>query len=353
VLKQYILVSNSVKEKEAKLNTLDLDTFLVALYTIADDLYKTHFPNKQIQVGPKLIMNDSEIMTLGLCAQWLKWPERKLLMYVEKHWGAYFPHLLSQSEYNRRFNALAERLSYLVPLIRSQITGYCPSYEIMDCVPVPLMKRCRGEKAKLFKREIANIGKGGSDREWYYGVKLALAVQPKGTISGFILSPAKTAERWSAEYMLCHRNNPLRIPTRVDDLPPSHGKKRVGPDGLLWPKEGIGHSNPGLYLTDRGYTGQWWDAHWDTEYKTRVLTPESYSGMEAEKLRPLHSSSRQVIEDVNEHLSDDLGLNRIGARTDKGLLARIAAKLVAFNIGIWLNQIFDRPTFALTTLFNL
>jgi hypothetical protein len=335
------------------MNTPELDTFLVALYTISDDLYKTHFPNKTSKVGPKLIMNDSEIITLGLCAQWLKWSERKLLSYVKKHWGTYFPNLLSQSEYNRRFNTLAERLSYLVPLIRSQITGYYPSYEIMDCVPVPIMKRCRGEKAKLFSRDIANIGKGGSDREWYYGVKLALTVQPNGVISGFILSPAKTAERWSAEYMLCHRNDTLKTPIGVESLPPSHGKKRVGPDGLIWPKVGIGNNNPGLYLTDRGYTGKWWDEHWDIDYKTKVLTPESYTGVEVEKLRPLHSSSRQVIEDVNEHLSDDLGLNRIGARTPKGLLARIAAKLVAFNIGIWLNQMFERPTFALSTLFNL
>jgi hypothetical protein len=341
------------QEKEAKLDTPDLDTFLVALYTISDDLLKAHFPNKISKVGPKVIMSDSEIITLGLCSQWLKWPERKLLSYVKKHWGTYFPNLLSQSEYNRRFNALAERLSFLVPLIRNQMTGYYPSYEIMDCVPVPLMKRCRGEKAKLFSRKIANIGKGGSDKEWYYGVKLALAVQPQAMISGFIISPAKTSERWLAEYILCHRNNPLAKPVGLEDLPRSHGKKRVGPDGEIWPKEGIGNNHPGLYLTDRGYTGKWWDEHWDNDYKTRVLTPESYSGFEVEILRPLHSSSRQVIEDVNEHLSDDLGLNRIGARTPKGLLARVAAKLVAFNIGVWLNQFFNRSTFAISTLFNL
>jgi len=83
-----------------------------------------------------------------------------------------------------------------------------------------------------------------------------------------------------------------------------------------------------------------------------VVTPDSYIGENDLKLRHMHSSSRQVIEDVNEHLSDDLGLNRLGARSVKGLLARIAAKLVAFNSGIWLNHYLGRPTFALTTLFN-
>ncbi len=247
-------------------------------------------------------------------------------------------------------------MAHLVPLIKCQVTGYCPTYEVMDCVPVPLMKRCRGERGKLFSPEIANIGKGGSDQDWYYGVKLALSVDSQGHISGFILAPAKTSERWPAEYLLCYRNNPSGEPAHVEDLPPSHGKKRVGPDGAIWPKEAIGTSNPWIYLTDRGFKGQWWEEHWQSEYKTLVLTPDSYRGYredEAGKLRHLHSSSRQVIEEVNEHLSDDLGLNRIGARSGKGLLARIAAKLAAFNSGVWLNDLFGRPTFAIATLFSL
>lgn len=337
--------------------TTDLDTFLTALYTITDDLYREHYHAAAIcrGVGPKPMMSDSEVMTIGLCIQWLKWPERKSLKYVKDHWGHYFPRLLSQSEYNRRFNALAECMASLVPLIRRRVTGYCPSYQVLDGVPVPLMKRCRGRRSKLFSPQIANIGRGGSDREWYYGVRLALSVEPAGRITGFILAPAKTSERWPAEYLLCHRHNPLGQPAQVADLPPSHGKKRVGPDGMIWPQEGIGRSNPWIYLTDRGFKGRWWEEHWQSAYKTLVLTPESYRGYredETAKLRHLHSSSRQVIENVNEHLCDDLGLSRVGARTQKGLLARIAAKLVAFNISVGLNALFGRPTFAIASLFS-
>lgn len=333
--------------------TPDSDTFLVALYTITDDLYKTYFPETKSKVGPKRVMTDSEIMTIGLCCQWLKWSERKLLKYVRDHWSGYFPHLLSQPEYNRRFNALAERMAYLVPLIKCQVKAYCSSYEILDCVPVPLMKRCRGQRHKLFSPEIANIGKGGSDQDWYYGIKLALTANPQGIITGFIMAPAKTSERWSAEYLFCYRHNPAGKPAAVEDLPPSHGKKRIGPGGNIWPNIGIGIGNPWMYLTDDGFTGRWWKQHWEMDYSTLVITPSSYVGDKARKLRRMHSASRQVIEDVNEHLSDDLGLNRIGARTPKGLLARVVYKLVAFNIGVWLNRLFGRPTFALTTLFSL
>lgn len=333
--------------------TLDLDTFLVALYTIVDDLYQAHFPAPSVcRCGAKPTMTDSEILTLALCLQWLKLPERKLIRYVKAHWQAYFTRLVSQSQFNRRFHALADQLVQLVTLIREQIEAEPTDYEVFDCVPVPLMKRCRGEKAKLFKPEIANIGKGGSDQDWYYGLKLGLSVSPLGPVTGFILAPARTSDRWSAEYLFCHRHDPMGQPVKVEDLPPSHGKPRTGPAGLIWPEEGSGSRNPQLYLTDRGFNGVWWMEHWEIDYQTLVLNPDSYGGEEAAELRHLHSSYRQTVENVNEHLSDDLGLNRVGARGVQGLLARIAAKLLAFNIGVWLNKLFDRPTYAIATLFS-
>lgn len=331
---------------------LDRDTFLVGLYTITDDLYQSTYQRRVLKPGTKPIMGDSEIITLALCAQWLKWPERKFISYVKAHWQSYFPHLLSQSAYHKRFTALTNRLVTLVPRVAAAIGALISDYEVFDCVPVPLMKRCRGERTKLFKPQVANIGKGGSDMEWYYGVKLGLAANPQGLVTGFIMAPARTSDRWPAEYLFYYRNHSLGRLARAEDLR-YQGKKRLGPGGAIWSKKGIGPGNPALYLTDRGFNGNWWMEHWKSEYQTLVLNPDSYRGAEASELRRLHSSHRQVIENVNEHLSDDLGLNRIGARSPRGLLARVAAKLLAFNIGIWLNQLFDRPTFALSTLFSL
>ena len=335
--------------------TPDLDTFLVALYTIIDDLYQAHYTSTAAsRCGAKPTMSDSEILTLALCAQWLKLPERQLIRYVKTHWQSYFTHLVSQSQFNRRFRALADQLVYLVTLIHKHMEAVPTDYEVFDCMPVPLMKRCRGDKAKLFQPEIANIGKGGSDRDWYYGLKLGLAVSPLGPITGFVLAPARTSDRWHAEYLFCHRHNPESKPVTVQDLPPDHGKARTGPNGLIWPQAGSGQGNPQLYLTDRGFSGLWWSQHWESDYQTLVLNPDSYGyeKEEAAELRHVHACYRQVIENVNEHLSDDLGLNRVVARGKGGLLARIAAKLLAFNLGVWLNKLFDRPTFAIATLFS-
>ena len=50
---------------------MDLDTFLVALYTIVDDLYQQHVAGaKPGRPGARPTVSDSEILTLALCGQW-------------------------------------------------------------------------------------------------------------------------------------------------------------------------------------------------------------------------------------------------------------------------------------------
>lgn len=334
---------------------LDLDTFLVALYTIIDDLYKAVYPYVILRSGPKEIMADSEILFLAVCAQWLNIPERKLIRFTKTYWQPYLPNLLSQSQFNRRFRALGMVMTSLVTAISIEMATYLKAnHAIMDTLGVPLMKRCRGKAHRLFAEEIANIGKGGSDHEWYYGIKLALVVNPEGGVTGFILAPASTSDRWLAEYIFCYRNNPTGEPVKVSALPLSHkrGYKRIGPIGEIWPKEGVGRPNSGPYLVDRGFTGRWWVKHWKEAYEAIVLLADDYKGDNAGEQKHEHYSLRQIIETVNGHLSDAFHINQIGARSKQGLLARIAAKLLALNLGIWLNKLFGRPKLALASLFS-
>ena len=50
---------------------LDLETFLVALYVIVDDLYQSHIqPRMPACGGPPAQMSDSEVLCVGLAVQW-------------------------------------------------------------------------------------------------------------------------------------------------------------------------------------------------------------------------------------------------------------------------------------------
>ena len=140
---------------------IDLDTFLVALYTIVDDLYQQHVAAaKPVRPGPRPRVSDSEGLTLALCAQWWGRSERAFLRYVRGHWRTYFPRGLSQSAYNRRSRDLAGVLVALVPVVAQELRALGAAYEVLDTVAVPLLRRCRGCRRRLFADEAA-LGWGG------------------------------------------------------------------------------------------------------------------------------------------------------------------------------------------------
>jgi len=344
--------------------TLDLDTFLVALYTTVDDLYQEHFaPLKPIRPGPRTTLGDSEVLTLIMCAQYFGQSERWLVRYAGEHWRTYFPNLLSQSATNRRARDLAGVFRGLVHLLATRLGAASAPYQVLDGLPVQLMRRCRGTKHRLFADEAA-IGKGGSDKDRYYGCKMLLAVSNEGVITGFTLGPASTEERWLAEYFLCWRQDCAATPRGTEDFPPSHrkGGGYVGPTGRIWPRDGAGQIPSRLYITDGGFSGENWVGYWASDYQALILTPESYhgpsyrppahGGENAEQMKKQHARWRHVIETVNEHLEHAFHLPYPGARTFWGLYTRVAAKLAAFNISVCLARLFGHPDFGFATLFS-
>ncbi len=339
---------------------LDLNTFLTTVYCIVDDLYQAHFARrKPVRRGPKPELSDSEVLTLALLAQWQ--PRRSEMAFVDyavQHWRSYFPQLGSRSEFNRRVRDVWGVLCELGPAIyqlTEQLLGVASAYQVLDCVPVPLMRRCRGDRHRSFGYEAA-IGHGGSDDEWYYGVKLLGAVSPWGGLSGFVIAPANTDDRWVAEALLRWRCQPgAPAPSLTELAPilgPSHrrGGRRRGPTGPLWPRQGVGQDPQAPYLADMGFQGATWMAHWFQDYSAAVLTKADYGsvpkGAGCHRVRAWFSGRRQEVETAFQGLTENFGLKFPRARCCGGLLARLAAKVAAFNLAIHINHLFARPTFA-------
>lgn len=333
---------------------IDLDTFLVALYTLVDDAYKqVAAPHKPRRPGHPPELADSEVLTLMILTQWLGGQERAMLRYAAQHWRAYFPRLLDQSAFNRRTRDLGG-VAVTVALAVAQMLGAALApYQALDCVPVPLARRCRGDRHRQFGLE-AQVGKGGSDKDWYYGGQLLAVVTPSGVITGFLLGPATTANRWLGEALFCWRHDPHAAPWGPDRFPPTHqrGGKRRGPTGPLFPSTAVGAPSGVPYLADDGFSGPVWTTHWLREYGAVVLTRRAMGGPEVALAQQQHSSWRQIIETVNAALIGVFALSFPGAHTTWGLVTRIAAKVLAFNLGIAINRRFGRPDLALATLFS-
>lgn len=327
---------------------MDTDTFVTALYVLVDDTLNpnpTSRPNKRGRPG---YLTASELVTVMLLLQWnARGSESEALRYATRHWTHFFPGLakVQQSAFNqaaRKHAGLAMRVGQAaVAQLAERKGGW--SYETLDCTAVPLMSRRRGERTRLFKPDEAAMGRGGSDKDWYYGVKLFAALSERGCVSGFTVAPANTEDRWMAEGLFRWReDSEAGQPTEEElagVLGPSHrrGGKRVGPTGPLWPVEGVGKQLGEAYLADRGFSGKEWERHWKQDYGSVVLTPASAG-------RPPNlNSRRQQVETVFGMLIDRLHLRYPRARTMSGLWVRIAAKLAAFNAAVLINALYHRP----------
>jgi hypothetical protein len=339
---------------------LDLDTFLVTVYCTVDELYAEQLgPRKPARPGAAPELSDSEVLTLMVLAQaQTRRSERRFIRYAGRHWRAYFPRLLSQSAFNRRARDLMLTLGALGPAVAARLTAAWAGvpYEAVDGVAVPLARRCRGLRRRLFTCEEAGLGKGGSAREWYFGVHLVGAVHPAGVITGFVVGPADTGERWLAEALLRWRRDPLAPPPTAPELAavlgPSHrkGGARLGPTGPLRGRTAAGPPAAGPYVLDLGFRSARWQAYWRAAYGAAVLTkadlPPEATAAQRHELRHTACSVRQVVETAFGWLTDRFGLEFPRARTMRGVLARLGAKVAAFNLGVYVNHLLGRLPFA-------
>jgi hypothetical protein len=334
---------------------LDADTVLTAVYCLVDDLYRAEFAAaKPRRPGPAPRLADSEVLALMVLAQWQP-SERGFVRYAARHWREYFPALLSQSRFNRRARDLWGVLCALGPLVARRLADELGggAYEALDGLPVPLMRRCRGDRHRVFADE-ADVGRGGSDRDWYYGVKLIAAVDPNGCVSGFVLTPAATEEHWGAEALHRWRADPAAGQPTAEELAPvlgpahRHHGRRLGPTGPIGPRAGVGRRSGVPVVTDGGLRGRRWRAHWASAWGAAVLSTADVPW--APVMRPL-ASLRQGVETAFSALTGTFGLAFPRARSRWGLWARVGAKVAALNFTRWLNHLLDRPLLALPNPF--
>ena len=145
--------------------TVDLDTFLVALYTIVDEVYQRRVaPQRPRRRGRRPDLSDSEVVTLTICEQWHGRSERGFVRFARQYWRGYFPRLLDQSSFNRRVRDLTGVLTQLVPLVADDLGAALAPYQVVDGVGMPLARRSRGIRHRQFGDE-AGIGRSGVDKD--------------------------------------------------------------------------------------------------------------------------------------------------------------------------------------------
>ena len=334
---------------------MDLDTFVTVLYCLIDDWYKANANMFEARVlGRPQRMSDAEILTIVIAGQWrvgVPWQsERGLVRYMLKHGLKWFPTMLRHSQFNRRARQVWQAL-VLLQQDMGQMLCSDAVYEVVDCTPVP---HCSLGQAISHDRHwlSGKKGRGGNHGGWYYGEQLLLCASNSGVITGWMIGLANIDDRWMMEALLSSRKGDMRL---IEPPLPKHRTykhRHIPAPETFSPPITAGHDRGLPYLADGGFSGERRINHWRVEYGAEVFAPRASNikGDKPGKTMRWLRKHRQIIETIFARLVQTYGLQRINAHTDLGMLARIAAKTAAYNVGVLFNRQCGRPDGAMATL---
>ncbi len=286
--------------------TTDLETLATALYVKIDDsLTGTQRPGRP----PRL--TEAELLTVAVMQAVLGFvSETRWLRFARRHLAAEFPYLPGQSGYNKRLRAANTTISRFIRTLARDTDLWHDDVWIVDSTPV----ECARSRPTVKRSDLAGWAAYSycpSHSRFFWGLRLHLICTPGGLPIAWALANPKTDEREVLTSMLLHDA----------DLLASHpGQTVIGDKGYV-------SRHLDTFMTDHGLT---------------LLRP-TYRNHKPRPGEHLLKPIRQLIESVNDTLKGQLDLERHGARTPAGVLARVGQRILALTAAIWHNRANGTP----------
>ena len=273
--------------------TADLDTLLIALYVLADQVLP-----RRPRARRRPQITDAELVCLAVAQILLDIPsERHFLRFAMTRLGHLFPYLPKQPGYNKRMRALAPQIVRLLNVVAFSSPSWYDTLRLLDSTPVPCGASRETVKRSQFAGHAA-YGYCASHSRYFWGFRLYLLCASDGMPICFELAPANAPEREVAAEML----------------------QRVELDGYT-------------VVADKGFAGAEFEALM-AELRALFLRPDRKD--EPARFGNL-GAARQTIESVFDTFKGQLSLEQHGAHTMPGLITRIAQRLLALAAGLWHN----------------
>lgn len=279
--------------------SIALEELLTLLYVLIDDWYQAEgWRTVAVRtVGKKVKFSDREMLTLMVAHEYLPYAgETQYLAYLRANYGALFPDLLDQSQYNRRAHRLVEPMEALRYWLLRQLGVGDPNYVVLDTKPVPVVGMKRSKARSRFRGK-ADYGYCAAKQLHYFGYRLVLVVTPDGLPLCFDLVSAAVDERTAAEAVL----DQFR--------------------GLT-------------VLADKGFVGEHWAALMRDVTHNTVYTPKRANQKQQNPPafdRLLNRLRERIETTFNSLQNTGRNLERLLVKGEQGLLTRVAAKLAAFT----------------------
>lgn len=306
---------------------MDMDTFLTALYVVADDFSKTQL-SPRVKTGPEPSLSSGEVIALSVLGQWQGFgSERGFYRFAVRNLRKAFPRLPDRSQFNRLMRDHAPGIAaFGVHMVELLDARNC-AYEAVDTSGVPVRNSKRGGPGWL--EGTADIG-WCNVRHWIEGFRIIASVNPDGVITGFGFGPASAKDQPMAEELFAARK-------AQTSLLPSAGKPALG-----------------HYVVDKGFQGVLNHQRWSLLYGAQVVCAprrDSKDAWSTDMLRWL-SGIRQIVETVFDKLKHTFRLDRERPHCLIGFAARLAAKVALHNFCIWINDKLGRPKLAFADLIS-
>lgn len=278
----------------------DLDTLLTALYVFCDDRV---VPPERRRPGRRKQLSEAELICLAVAQVLLGYPsQHHWLRFCYSRLGHLFPYLPKQPGYHKRLNAAAPLIMRATQLLARQVPSAADQLCLIDATPLPC-----GSSRETVKRSAlagwANYGYCASHSRFYWGLKLYLITTLDGMPLVWCLADPKIGERDVAAELLGHAHDLAALPTGV------------------------------VMIGDKGFAGKDFE-HDMAELDVTFVRPDR---RDENRRHGNLALIRQRIESIINTAKAQLSLERHGARTPAGVLARTAQRILALAAAIWHN----------------
>jgi hypothetical protein len=287
--------------------TISIEELFLVTLVLVDDWYQQKGQYLlQRTVGVKPVFSDSEMLTLMLAIDFFEFTsERRYHAFIAANYRALFPHLLDQSQYNRRARSLRYMLNELRQAWANDLGVQWEKHFLLDTTPV-IVVGYRRDKSHSDFRGSADYGRCAARRLKYFGYKLVMLTTLNGTPYSFELVPANTDERDAADEIL-------------DTLPAGSN---------VW--------------SDKGFIGEDWQANWQTQ---GVYVWTAKRDNQHQQNPPQFD---QLLNQIRERIEGAFDLLKEGGRsvektlaiTVEGVCARIIAKISGITFRLFLRKFF-------------
>lgn len=288
----------------------DFDDFCLWTYVVVDDIWQ-RIAWLFRRPGPAPECGDSELISMAIVGECRGWDlETEMLC----HWRErrdLFPHVPSQSRFNRR----RRNLMYGFNLVRQTVLRCLDLAQdrqcVIDSLPVPVVEfhLVPGSTAD-WKAHEATFGRIASKKQIVFGYRLHLLITLGGVILDFELAPANAGDLAVGCELLAEHTD-LEV------------------------------------LGDKGYISAERAAELRAYNRIdlRTLPRRNQTVQVPAAVRHLHNAVRQIIETVNDQLTEQFHIQINHAHSFWGLCTRLYTKLTAHTLCIYLNRLLGNADF--------